>query len=131
MLLNYIDILVKYKDRLDVVLSVDSISENLNEVHFPKFFSEKVVNITKRLKENGVFVRYNIVVTLLNKCEVRKLVIKALDEMKVNCKLLDLNKYSEYFWCGSKVVDKDAFVLWKKLFVPMENFYDFLRKISD
>jgi uncharacterized Fe-S cluster-containing radical SAM superfamily protein len=130
MILKYIDILAKYKDRLDVVLSVDSISEYLNEVHFPKFFSENVVNITRELKENGISVRYNIVVTSLNECEVKELIIKSIDEMQVNVKLLDLNKFENYLGYSSKVVGEEAFALWQELFVPMQNFYDFLEEIS-
>lgn len=130
MILKYIDTLKKYKDRVDVVFSVDSISENLNGAHFPKFLSENVINITRRLKESGIFIRYNVVVTSLNECEVKELVIKAIDELNVNVKLLDLNKFSEYIGYESKVVGEEAFSLWKKLFVPMSNFYDFLREIS-
>lgn len=130
-ILNYIDILEKYKKRLDVVFSVDSISEHLNGVHFPKFLSKNVINATQILKEKGISVRYNIVVTSLNECEVKKLILKAIDELKVNVKLLDLNKFSEYLGCGGKAVGEEAFTLWKKLFVPMKNFYDFLEDISN
>ena len=38
-ILKYIDILKKYKERLDIVFSVDSISEYIDEIHFPKFLS--------------------------------------------------------------------------------------------
>ncbi len=131
MILKHIDTLKKYKDRLDVVLSVDSISENLNGVHFPKFLSKNVINITRRLKESGILVRYNIVVTSLNECEIKELVIKAIDELNVNVKLLDLNKFSEYLGYDSKVVGEEAFDLWKRLFVPMKKFYDFLEDISN
>lgn len=131
MILKHIDVLEKYKERLDVVFSVDSISENLNGVHFPKFLSKNVINITRKLKENGISVRYNVVVTSLNECEVKKLVLKAIDELKVNVKLLDLNKFSEYLGYDSKIVGEEAFELWKKLFVPMKKFYNFLEVISN
>lgn len=130
MIWKYIDVLKKYKDRLDVVFSVDSLSEYLNGVHFPKFLSDNVIRTTRILKENGISVRYNIVVTALNQYEVKELIIKAIDELKVNVKLLDLNKFSEYFGYGSKVIGKEAFDFWEKLFVPMTNFYDFLEEIS-
>lgn len=130
-LLKYISVLRKYKDRLDVVFSVDSISENLNGVHFPKFLSQNVINITQLLKENEISVRYNIVVTSLNECEVKELVIRAVDELNVNVKLLDLNRFSEYLGYDNKVVGEEAFNLWKSLFVPMKRFYGFLEEISD
>lgn len=131
MMLNYIDVLEKYKERLDVVFSVDSISEHLNGVHFPKFLSKDVINVTQILKEKEISVRYNIVVTSLNECEVKKLVLKAIDELKVNVKLLDLNKFSEYLGYDCKVGGEEAFSLWKNLFVSMKNFYDFLEDISN
>jgi len=131
LILKHIEVLKKYKDRLDVVFSVDSLSEYLNEVHFPKFLSGSVINITKILKENKIPVRYNIVVTALNECEVKELVIKAIDELNVNVKLLDLNRFSEYLGYGRKVVGEEAFDLWKRLFVPMKNFYAFLEDISN
>lgn len=129
-ILKHIDILTKYKERLDVVFSVDSISANLNGVYFPKFLSNQVISITRTLKRNGIPVRYNIVVTSLNEQEVKKLIIKAIDELKVNVKLLDLNKFSQYLGYGSKVVGEEAYDLWKKLFVPMRNFYKFLEDIA-
>lgn len=129
-ILDNLDVLVDNKERLDVVFSVDSISEYLNGVHFQKFLSDEVVRITKVLRENGISVRYNIVVTALNEGEVEKLTLKAIDELDVNVKLLDLNKFSEYLWRGNKVSGEAAEDLWKKLFVPMSRFTDFLEGIS-
>ena len=130
LILIHIDILARYKERLDVVFSVDSISANLNGVHFPKFLSKDVISTTRILKKSGISVRYNIVVTSLNEQEVKELVLKAI-ELKVNVKLLDLNKFSQYLGYGSnKVVGEEAYDLWKKLFVPMKNFYKFLGNIA-
>lgn len=50
--------------------------------------------------------------------------------MQVNVKLLDLNKFPEYLGYIGKVQGEEASALWKKLFVPMEKFYDFLEEIS-
>ena len=130
-ILNYINILEKYRERLDIVFSVDSISEYLEGVHFQKYLSEDVVKITNILRKNKIPVRYNVVVTKLNECEVETLVLKAVDELDVNVKLLDLNKFSEYFGYCNSVKGEDAFNLWKELFVPMRKFYNFLDEISD
>jgi len=131
MILKHFDILTKYKERLDIIFSVDSISSNLKGVYFPKFLSSNVIRITKILKRNGIPVRYNIVVTSLNECEVKELVIKAIDELHVNVKLLDLNKFAEYLgYDGNKVAGEEAYKLWKKLFVPMKRFYNFLEDIA-
>ena len=129
-LLKYIDVLAKYRKRIDIVFSVDSMSEYIQDVHFPKFLSEKIINTTKILKAKKIPVRYNIVVTSLNEWEVRKLIMKAVDELQINVKLLDLNRFSEYLGDGSKVCGKEADKLWKNLFVPMNKFYDFLGEIS-
>lgn len=130
-LLEHVHILEKYNKRLDVVFSVDSLSETLDGVHFPKYLSKDVINVTKMLKGKEIPVRYNVVVTSLNKSEVEKLVLKAIDELHVNVKLLDLNKFSKYLGCTGKVQGEEAIALWNKLFVPMKNFYDFLEEISN
>lgn len=130
-LMKYIHILEEYRKRLDVVFSVDSLSEILNGVHFQKYLSKDVISITRVLKEREIPVRYNIVVTSLNKCEVEELVLKAIDELHVNVKLLDLNRFSEYLGCVGKVQGEEAIALWKQLFVSMEEFYDFLEEISN
>ena len=130
-ILEYVDVLRRYKERLDVVFSVDSMLEYLDKVKFPKYLSLSVMETTKKLKENEISVRYNIVVTRINENEVRELILKAIDEMHVNVKLLDLNKFSEYLGNGKAVYNEDAFELWKNLFVPMKNFYSFLEEISN
>lgn len=131
MIRQHIEVLAKYRERIDIVFSVDSISQYLSGIHFPKFLSDDVVRITKLLKENEISVRYNIVVTTLNECEVEKLVLKATDELNVNVKLLDLNKFSEYLGYGNSVNGEAAFALWKKLFVPIKTFKNFLENISN
>ena len=131
MILKHMAILAKYKKRLDIVFSVDSISNSLNGVHFPKFLSNNVITTTKILKRNGISIRYNIVVTSLNECEVKDLVMKATDELHVNVKLLDLNKFSEYLGYEGKVKEEEAYKLWEELFVPMEKFHSFLDNIAN
>lgn len=130
-ILDNFDVLEKYKERIDIVFSVDSISEYLSGVHFQKFLSDDVIRITKLMKYNGISVRYNIVVTALNESEIENLVLKATDELGVNVKLLDLNKFSEYLGYDNNVSGEAALSLWRKLFVPMNKFYDFLEKISN
>ena len=130
-ILESINLLKKYKDRIDIVFSVDSISEYLDGVHFQKYLSEKVIQTTKVLRKNDIPVRYNIVVTKLNEREVEPLVLKAIDELQVNVKLLDLNKFSEYLGFEHILRGKEAFQLWDNLFVPMSKFSGFLDKNSD
>lgn len=130
-ILEYIDVLKKYKENIDIVFSVDSISEYIKGVHFQKYLSKDVIKITKLLRDNGLSVRYNVVVTKLNQQEVKLLTLKAVDELKVNVKLLDLNRFSEYFGYSNEATGKEAYKLWQELFIPMSNFYDFLCEISN
>ena len=130
-ILEYIDILRTYRERLDVVFSVDSISKNIGKVFFPKYLSSKVIETTRILKEKEISVRYNIVVTRINENEVKELILKAIDELHVNVKLLDLNKFSEYLGNGRTVYGEEAHELWKDSFVPMKKFYCFLEEISN
>lgn len=130
-ILEYMDVLKKYRARLDVVFSVDSMSQYIEGIHFPKFLSENVMRTTKILRESKIPVRYNIVVTSINKSEVKKLVLKSVDELHVNVKLLDLNRFSEYLGYINLVTGENAFCLWEELFVPMSDFYEFLKGISD
>jgi len=130
-ILEYVDVLREYRKRMDVVFSVDSISEYLEQMYFPKFLSSYVRKITNILRKNEISIRYNIVVTKINENEVKELVLKAVDEMHVNVKLLDLNKFSEYFSNGKMVYGKEAYELWENLFVPMKKFYPILESISE
>lgn len=130
-ILKYIDILKKYKERLDIVFSVDSISEYISGLHFPKFLSQDVMEITKILRDNKIPVRYNVVVTKINEPEVRSLVLKAVEELHVNVKLLDLNKFPEYYGNEKEICDKEALDFWQNMFVPMKGFYGFLEEISE
>lgn len=130
-ILDNLKILIKYRNRLDIVFSVDSLSEYIGKVHFPKYLSSSVMEITKVLKENEISVRYNIVVTKINENEVKRLILKAIDEMHVDVKLLDLNKFSEYLGNGKKLYNEEAFSLWNDMFIPMKEFYRFLKEISN
>ncbi len=130
-LIKYIEVLSKYRERIGIIISVDSVSKHLGNIYFPKYLSEKVITITKALKERGIDVRYNIVVTQFNKSEVELLVLKAIKELHVNVKLLDLNKFSNYLGYDGEINGEEALKMWEKLFVPMSEFQTFLESISD
>lgn len=126
-----IEYIMKFKDtKVRINTNGFRILEYICGVNFPKYLSQNVIEITRALRKNKISVRYNIVVTKLNECEVRELVQKAIDELDVNVKLLDLNRFSEYLGYSNEVTGKEAYDLWQELFVPMSNFYDFLCQIS-
>lgn len=95
-ILDYIDIIEKYKDRVEVVISVDSLNEYIGDVKYDRYLSKNIINITKELLKRKIKVRYNIVVTKENINIVPDLIAKSL-ELGVNLKLLDLIKHNEYF----------------------------------
>lgn len=90
-----LDILGIYRERIDVMISVDSLHEYVNGVHYPKYLSSKTESLTKELVKRKISTRFNIVVTKTNYSEVKSLIDKAL-ALGVNVKILDLIVRNEY-----------------------------------
>lgn len=126
-LLDYIDILEKYKDRIEVVISVDSLNEYIGDVKYDKYLSDTIVDITKQLLERKINVRYNIVITKENIGSTPELISKALD-LGVNLKLLDLIKHDEYF---EKESLKEAGNFFESSYQSIDDIKEFLKKITD
>lgn len=93
---KYYNLLQKYNNRVEVVISVDSLYENVGDIKFDKFLSNKILQIINQLKNRNIAVRFNIVVTQYNKNQVLDLIKKALD-LKVNVKVLDLIERTDFF----------------------------------
>ena len=126
-ILDYIDIIEKYKDRVEVVISVDSLNEYISDVKYDKYLSKNIINITKELLKRKIKVRYNIVVTKENINVVPDLISKSL-ELGVNLKLLDLIKHNEYF---EKKSLKEASEFFKNSYQSIDDIKEFLRDITD
>lgn len=126
-LLSYIDIIEKYKERIEVVISVDSLSEKINGIKYDKYLSESIIKITKELLNRNINVRYNIVVTKENISEIPSLILKSLD-LGVNVKLLDLIKHDEYFEKESK---EKANAFFRNSYQSIDDIKAFLKNISD
>ena len=92
-LLNIIEL---YKDQMDIVISVDSVSEYINGIHYPKYLSQKVQNLATELVKRKISTRFNIVVTKQNIREIKTLIDRSL-ALGVNIKILDLIIRNEYF----------------------------------
>ena len=73
-----LDILEIYRERIDVMISVDSLNEYINGVHYPKYLSSKTESLTKELVQRRISTRFNIVVTKTNYSELKSLIDKAL-----------------------------------------------------
>lgn len=60
-ILEYIDVLTKYKEYIDIVFSVDNLSEYICGVNFPKYLSQNVIEITRALRK----IRFQLDIILL------------------------------------------------------------------
>ena len=74
-----LDLIEMYKDRIDVMISVDSINEYVNGIHYPKYLSPKIEKLAIELVKRQISTRFNIVVTKYNYIEVECLIERALN----------------------------------------------------
>lgn len=124
---EYIDIIERYKERIEVVISVDSLNEYIGDIKYEKYLSEKVIDATEALLKRKIKVRYNIVVTRENINSVPELILKSLD-LGVNLKLLDLIKHEEYF---EKNTVKESSEFFRNSYQSIEDIKEFLKSITD
>ena len=126
-ILDYIDIIEKYKDRIEIVISVDSPNEYIGDIKYDKYLSENIKNITKELLKRKIKVRYNIVITKYNIKDTPQLILKSLD-LGVNLKLLDLIKHDEYF---QKETEEEAGEFFNNSYQSIEDIKEFLKANTD
>ena len=126
-ILNYIDVIEKYKNRIEVVISVDSLNEYIGDIKYDKYLSDNIINITKELLKREIKVRYNIVITKENINKTPDLILKSLD-LGVNLKLLDLIKHDKYFERESL---KEANEFFENSYQSIDDIKEFLRNITD
>lgn len=124
-----LDLIEMYKERIDVMISVDSLNEYVNGMHYPKYLSSKVEDLTKKLVKRQISTRFNIVVTKHNYAEVKCLIDKAL-RLGVNIKILDLIVRNEYLGKDQKLSGKDAFDFGKSSYQLLDDIKEYLEKIS-
>ncbi len=124
-----LDILVIYRERIDVMISVDSLHEYVNGVHYPKYLSSKTESLTKELVKRKISTRFNIVVTKTNYSEVKSLIDKAL-ALGVNVKILDLIVRNEYLGNGKKLHDEDAVNFGQSMYQELNEVKSYLESIS-
>lgn len=122
---EFIPVLKKYKERINVRISVDSVCEHLNGYHFPKWLSEETTACTRALLKAGIRTRYNIVITSYNVEQVKELVEKSLD-IGVDIKLLDL--YVQDIYLGGKGSSQE---FWNSTYQSLSQFKIWLDNISD
>lgn len=123
------DILEIYRERIDVMISVDSLNEYVNGVHYPKYLSLKTENLTKELVKRRIATRFNIVVTKTNYSEVRSLIDKAL-ALGVNVKILDLIVRNEYLGNGKTFHDVDAVKFGQSMYQELNEVKSYLESVS-
>lgn len=125
-----LNIIESYKERMDIVISVDSVNEYINGIHYPKYLSLKVQNIAMELVKRKIPTRFNVVVTRQNISEVKALIDKSID-LGVNIKILDLIIQNEYFGTDKNLKGEEAVMFGKASYVPLESIIKYLEAISD
>lgn len=126
-LLNSIE---TYKERMDIVISVDSVNEYIHGIHYPKYLSLKVQNLAKELVKRKIPTRFNVVVTRQNISEVKTLIDKSI-ALGVNIKILDLIIRNEYFGTNKNLNGEEAVMFGKASYAPLESIIKYLETISD
>ncbi len=124
-----LDILEIYRERIDVMISVDSLNEYVKGVHYPKYLSSKTESLTKELVKRRISTRFNIVVTKTNYSEVKSLIDKAL-ALGVNVKILDLIVRNEYLGYGKKFHDEDAVNFGQSMYQELSELKNYLESVS-
>lgn len=125
-----LNIIESYKERMDIVISVDSVNEYINGIHYPKYLSSKVQNLAKELVNKKIPTRFNVVVTKQNICEVKALIDKSI-ALGVNIKILDLIIQNEYFGTDKNLNGEEAMMFGKASYAPLESIIEYLETISD
>ena len=125
-----LNIIESYKERMDIVISVDSVNEYINGIHYPKYLSLKVQNIAMELVKRKIPTRFNVVVTRQNISEVKALIDKSID-LGVNIKILDLIIQNEYFGTDKNLKGEEAVMFGKASYAPLESIIKYLEAISD
>lgn len=126
---SVMDVIQTYKSRIDVLISVDSISGYLNGNYFPKHLSKEIEILAKELVGRAIRTRFNIVVTKSNYNEIPSLIDKALS-LGVNIKLLDLNIRDEYLGSSKLLKGEEAIKYGKSLYQPLDPIKEYLEGIS-
>lgn len=125
-----LNIIESYKERMDIVISVDSVNEYINGIHYPKYLSLKVQNIAMELVKRKIQTRFNVVVTRQNISEVKALIDKSI-ALGVNIKILDLIIQNEYFGTDKNLKGEEAVMFGKASYAPLESIIKYLEAISD
>lgn len=125
-----LNIIESYKERMDIVISVDSVNEYINGIHYPKYLSLKVQNIAMELVKRKIPTRFNVVVTRQNISEVKALIDKSI-ALGVNIKIMDLIIQNEYFGTDKNLKGEEAVMFGKASYAPLESIIKYLEAISD
>ena len=123
-------IIESYKERIDIVISVDSVNEYIHGIHYPKYLSLKVQNLAIELVKQKIPTRFNVVVTRQNINEVKALIDKSI-ALGVNIKILDLIIQNEYFGTSKTLNGEEAVMFGKTSYAPLESIIEYLETISD
>ena len=122
---NILDIIEHYKERIDIVISVDSVNEYIHGIQYPKYLSPEIKKITKELIKRKIETRFNIVVTKQNIEEINELIEKSFS-LGVNIKILDLIIRDDYYGIKHQITGEEALKFGKDSYVSLEGVTSYL-----
>jgi|GEM_PF-669865 len=127
MINKYTELFVKYKNRIDLRISLDSTLLEHRKMGFYKVLTPKLIKSLQVLSARKVPVRFNVVVTQQNKSEVYR-IIHLATSYGFDVKLLDLYIQDKYLAmgdinsCSKKELEEQASQYWDKNYVDLNDF---------
>jgi molybdenum cofactor biosynthesis enzyme MoaA len=132
---RHIELFERYKDRIDLRVSLDSTLEGHRQAGFDKVLTPQLEKSLNELSRRKIPTRFNMVVTQQNKSEVYKIVDLA-SRFGFDVKLLDLYTQDEYIAThgvtGSKreLIQTDPLEYWQRNYVDLNEFVPTFEKIA-
>lgn len=124
---RHMELFEKYKNRIDLRVSLDSTTEEHRATGFDKVLTPKLEKSLEELSRRRIPTRFNTVVTQENKSEVPK-IIDLASHFGFDVKLLDLYTQDEYIAthgvAGNKkgLIKIDPLEYWRRNYVNLNEF---------
>jgi len=132
---RHMELFGRYKDRLDLRVSLDSTLEEHRQAGFNKVLTPKLEKSLNELSQRKISTRFNTVVTQQNKSEVYK-IIDLASNLGFDVKLLDLYTQDEYIathgvaGTKDKKIKIDPLEYWRRNYVNLNEFVPTFEKIA-
>lgn len=132
---RHMELFEKYKDRINLRVSLDSTLEEHRQAGFDKVLTPQLEESLNELSLRGIPTRFNTVITQQNKSEVYK-IIDLASHLGFDVKLLDLYAQDEYIAthgvAGNRreLIQIDSLEYWRRNYVNLNEFVPTFEKIA-